>query len=272
MDIVLEIFDTFLFDRLYATLLPASTATTSYSALKDGAASTTFSSMREMPTAYHGASQYLQLAPSQWADMSVWPRDNVYRQALTLYLVTWYLDFLLHELGALLTILLRIFGFVVYFICASLSYLFIFDHATFSHPKYLKNQVRLEIRQTLIALPVMAIFTVPFFLAEVRGYGKLYDSPSDEPFYLYNYLQFPLFLIFTDFCVYWIHRGLHHPALYKKLHKPHHKWIMPTPYASHAFHPLDGYLQSVPYHIFPFIFLYTSSRTSPSSPSSTFGL
>lgn len=148
----------------------------------------------------------------------------------------------------------RIFGGVVYFICASLSYLFIFDHATFSHPKYLKNQVRLEIRQALIALPAMAFFTVPFFLAEILGYSKLYDSPSDEPFYLYNYLQFPLFLTFTDFCVYWIHRGLHHPALYKKLHKPHHKWIMPTPFASHAFHPLDGYLQSVPYHIFPFIF------------------
>ena len=29
---------------------------------------------------------------------------------------------------------------------------------------------------------------------------------------------------------------------------------MPTPFASHAFHPLDGFSQSVPYHMFPFIF------------------
>ncbi|KAK4978453.1 hypothetical protein LTR28_005531 [Elasticomyces elasticus] len=29
---------------------------------------------------------------------------------------------------------------------------------------------------------------------------------------------------------------------------------MPTPFASHAFHWLDGYAQSVPYHVFPFIF------------------
>ena len=69
----------------------------------------------------------------------------------------------------------------------------------------------------------------------------------------YNFLQFPVFIIFTDFFIYWIHRGLHHPLLYKHLHKPHHKWIMPTPYASHAFHPLDGWSQSVPYHVFPFI-------------------
>jgi lathosterol oxidase len=29
---------------------------------------------------------------------------------------------------------------------------------------------------------------------------------------------------------------------------------MPTPYASHAFHPVDGFAQSIPYHVFPFIF------------------
>ena len=29
---------------------------------------------------------------------------------------------------------------------------------------------------------------------------------------------------------------------------------VPTPFASHAFHPLDGYLQSVPYPLFIFLF------------------
>ena len=122
------------------------------------------------------------------------------------------------------------------------------------HPKYLKNQVRLEIQQTLRSLPVMAIFTAPLFLGEVRGYAKLYDAPSDAPFRLYNYLQFPFFILFTDFFIYWIHRGLHHPKAYKILHKPHHKWIMPTPYASHAFHPLDGFAQSIQYHVYPYLF------------------
>lgn len=146
------------------------------------------------------------------------------------------------------------FGLLIYFLCAGLSYLFVFDHATFSHPKYLKNQVALEIKQTMISMPLMAIFTAPLFLLEVRGYGKLYDAPSDAPFALYNWLQFPLFIGFTDLCIYWIHRGLHHPLVYKTLHKPHHKWIMPTPFASHAFHPLDGFAQSTPYHLYAFLF------------------
>lgn len=132
--------------------------------------------------------------------------------------------------------------------------MFVFDKAAFNHPKYLKNQVRQEIRQTLIALPIMSIFTVPFFVAEVRGHSKMYDTTAEGPGTWYNYAQFPLFLAFTDFFIYWIHRGLHHPLVYKHLHKPHHRWIMPTPFASHAFHPLDGYAQSVPYHVFPFLF------------------
>ena len=33
------------------------------------------------------------------------------------------------------------------------------------------------------------------------------------------------FLVFTDYCVYWIHRLEHHPAVYKYVHKPHHKWL-----------------------------------------------
>jgi lathosterol oxidase len=143
---------------------------------------------------------------------------------------------------------------IVYFIFASLSYIFVFDKNTFKHPTFLKNQVKMEIAQAATALPIMAIFTAPFFVAEVRGYSKLYDGTADGPGTWYNFAQIPFFLLFTDFWIYLIHRGLHHPLIYKTLHKPHHKWIMPTPYASHAFHPIDGFSQSVPYHVFPFLF------------------
>lgn len=37
-------------------------------------------------------------------------------------------------------------------------------------------------------------------------------------------------------------------------HKPHHIWKIPTPFASHAFHPVDGFLQGFPYHLYPFLF------------------
>lgn len=148
----------------------------------------------------------------------------------------------------------RLFGLVTYFIFATASYVFIFDKRTMNHPKFLKNQIRLEIAQTLRSIPFMSLITAPVFVLEVRGYSKLYDTFDEGPGLWYDILQFPLFIAFTDFWIYWIHRGLHHPSVYKTLHKPHHKWIMPTPFSSHAFHPLDGFAQSIPYHVYPFLF------------------
>ncbi|KAK5001238.1 c-5 sterol desaturase [Elasticomyces elasticus] len=241
MDVVLELFDTFLLDRLYASAFPITPSAAVYHAF-DLAQSPnrTWSGLQEAGVGsmykYQPASSYLSFQPSAWAHMSQWPRDNAWRQLLSLYMITW------------------IFGVVIYFVCATASYVFIFDKTTTNHPKYLKNQISLEIKQTMVSMPMMAIFTAPFFLAEVRGYSKMYDTTADGPGMWYNFFQFPLFLCFTDFFIYWIHRGLHHPMVYKRLHKPHHKWIMPTPFASHAFHWLDGYAQSVPYHVFPFIF------------------
>jgi lathosterol oxidase len=128
---------------------------------------------------------------------------------------------------------------------ASLSYFLIFDKTYLSHPKFLANQIRKEMSLTMWALPQMAVFTAPWFLAEVRGYSLLYLDVQDYGWW-YMIFQFPLFLVFTDCLIYWIHRGLHHPLVYKTLHKPHHRWIVPTPFASHAFHPLDGYAQVLP--------------------------
>lgn len=87
MDIVLEVFDTFLFDRLYAAALPGSVA--EYGAQRIGHATPTFSSMRELPTSVHPAKQLWKLEPSEYAFMSTWPRDNIWRQTLSLYLITW---------------------------------------------------------------------------------------------------------------------------------------------------------------------------------------
>ncbi|KAL5604687.1 hypothetical protein BROUX41_001962 [Berkeleyomyces rouxiae] len=230
MDVVLEVIDTYVADHIYAWAVPARLA--SHSAVSGNASgSVSFSNWKYVP-----ATSYLHMEPSPAAYLSEWNRDHTLRQLITLFFITW------------------IFGVLLYFVFATLSYCFIFDKRTFDHPRFLKNQMSLEMKQANQALPLMAVLTIPFFLCEVKGFGRLYDTFDQAPAWWYNWLQFPLFLVFTDFWIYWIHRGLHHPRIYKHLHKPHHKWIMPTPFASHAFHPVDGWAQSLPYHIFPFIF------------------
>ncbi|KAI7873907.1 hypothetical protein K492DRAFT_211874 [Lichtheimia hyalospora FSU 10163] len=166
-----------------------------------------------------------------------WTRDNDWRIVLSL------------------SVLVTVGGWFFYLAAATFSYYFIFDHDTMNHPKFLKNQVRLEIDCAVKAVPGFALLTVPWFWGEVKGYSKLYDGmPSTTYEWLYFLASMPLFLFFTDCGIYLVHRALHSKLLYKHLHKPHHKWIVPTPFASHAFHPLDGYFQSVPYHLYVYLF------------------
>ncbi|KAG6896658.1 hypothetical protein C0992_006857, partial [Termitomyces sp. T32_za158] len=44
------------------------------------------------------------------------------------------------------------------------------------HPRFLKNQIKLEIQCSLRAFPVMMLLTLPWFQAEVMGYSRLYDG------------------------------------------------------------------------------------------------
>lgn len=166
-----------------------------------------------------------------------WPENESLRQILSLFAIA------------------NIGGYLLYFITATLSFYLIYDHRLLKHPQILPNQIQREITCTVRSVPLMSIPTVVLFFIEVRGYSKLYDSVGDSPLgWFWVVVSCFTFIAFTDACIYWIHRFLHHHAVYKHLHKVHHTWKVPTPFASHAFHPMDGFLQSCPYHIYPFLF------------------
>lgn len=170
-----------------------------------------------------------------------WTTDNIFRQYLSLLAIA--------TVGA----------WLLYISTATLGYIFLFDHSSKKHPQFLNDQVKLEIIYASKSIPLMGVFTALIFIFEVRGYSKLYWRSDIDPdsFYqswIFICITIVSFLMFTDGLIYWIHRGLHYRWFYKYIHKDHHKWKISTPFASHAFHPLDGFFQSVPYHIYPFLF------------------
>ena len=178
------------------------------------------------------------------------------RHLLTPYVYpkSWSEDYWVREFISLYAIM-AVGGWLMYFSAAAANYLFLFDTRLTKHPLFLKDQVRRELMYASKSIPVMAVFTVPVFMLEIHGYSRLYDGAVFEVKELgFIALSVVSFLMFTDCCIYWIHRFLHHKYLYRYLHKPHHWWKVPTPFASHAFHPVDGFLQSLPYHLYPFIF------------------
>ena len=244
MDAILEFCDDWFLDKTYAYLLPHPPKPSILSSFN---ATSSLSSSHNVTSSL--SSSYLSLDPNTPFASSL-PRDSMLRQCISIYSIA--------LIGALI---------LYYFFCA-LSYYLFFDRRLEHHPRFLKNQISMEIKSSMIAAPWIDLFTLPWFIGEVRGHSKLYSNIGD---YGWTYLAASVvgFLFFTDFCIYWVHRLEHHPRIYKYIHKPHHKWIsessltnyeppirvcladlprlVPTPWAALAFHPVDGYAQSLPY-------------------------
>lgn len=195
MDVALEFLDPLILDKAYAWALP-----------HPGAGFTNSSS----EAAYSSLSAAAAADGSSSAPASLWDRDNIYRQIVSLLVIT--------QIGAS----------SLYLIFSALSYYFIFDRRLEYHPRFLQNQVRQEIKSSLSAVPVINILTLPWFLAEVRGKSLLYQDVGD---YGWGWLlaSSVLYMAFNDIAIYWIHRLEHHPSVYKYIHKPHHKWIGRSP-------------------------------------------
>ena len=85
MDVALEICDTYAFDYVYAALHPAGPTSYDFSDFKANSSSQTFGSWQYTPSTH-----LFTLEPSQAAHMSAWPRDNVYRQFISCFALTWY--------------------------------------------------------------------------------------------------------------------------------------------------------------------------------------
>jgi len=48
-----------------------------------------------------------------------------------------------------------------------------------------------------------------------------------------------LYFVVVDFLAYYAHRALHHKALFRAIHRHHHKFLAPTPFVVTAMHPVE---------------------------------
>lgn len=105
-----------------------------------------------------------------------------------------------------------------------------------------------------VMLPVLADFLIE------EGFTQAYYSLSDVGGLVPYLFLTVLYFMMVEIGIYWMHRTLHtNKWLFKNLHAVHHKYNKPetlTPFASIAFHPLDGILQASPY-VFWLLFIPT---------------
>ncbi len=101
-------------------------------------------------------------------------------------------------------------------------------------------QIKFELWNSLFSLMTSSVFVVVIYYLQSQGYTKIYTNIADySPWYAYG--GFFVFLVLDDTWFYWTHRLLHHPKIYKYVHKVHHKSIDVNPFTSLSFHWVETF-------------------------------
>ncbi len=70
------------------------------------------------------------------------------------------------------------------------------------------------------------------------GYTTMYVSLAEHGL-AYSIASGVGYLVVSDLLLYWAHRLFHTPALYRGVHKLHHRWGSPTAFTAMAMHPIE---------------------------------
>ncbi|PVD34707.1 hypothetical protein C0Q70_05984 [Pomacea canaliculata] len=101
-----------------------------------------------------------------------------------------------------------------------------------------KDQLWQAVRQVLINQTLVGIpFTVCVYrLLMWRGCSVL---PQDLPTFHWAVMELIIFTLVEEVFFYYSHRLMHHPCLYKHVHKMHHEWTAPIGIVSIYAHPIE---------------------------------
>ncbi len=100
-----------------------------------------------------------------------------------------------------------------------------------------------EFRYSLSTCLIFALNGLGIYWGKTAGYFEIYSDISVYG-WLYFLLSIPLMLFLHDTYFYWTHRLMHHPKIYKHVHKVHHMSTNPSPWAAYSFHPLEALIQA----------------------------
>ncbi len=169
-------------------------------------------------------------------------------------MITYYLGIPEHPFAVFIT--LAVVGFSFFLVLAALSHAFFFKWKKQRfHPDYKPDikQIRQSLKWSAYSIGGNALLMLPLHMLIIAGHSQVYYRVDDYgwPWLITSAL---LILLISETMTYWIHRALHGKWLFKHIHKPHHDFRVPTPWAGVAFNPLDSFAQAFPHHLCVFLF------------------
>ncbi|REE05675.1 sterol desaturase family protein [Marinoscillum furvescens] len=140
--------------------------------------------------------------------------------------------------------------FLRYFIPASGAF-FVFwilfgkalRHRFIQKKKPESNRLWFEFTYSMSTIVIFALVGVGIHYTNKTGVFTIYRDVAQ---YGWTYLVATpiLMLLIHDTYFYWTHRWMHHPKIYRHVHKIHHKSTNPSPWAAYSFHPLEAVVQA----------------------------
>jgi sterol desaturase/sphingolipid hydroxylase (fatty acid hydroxylase superfamily) len=101
-----------------------------------------------------------------------------------------------------------------------------------------------EIGHSLQATLVFVGVIMLILKTPLREYTQFYTNATDYPLWWIPLSVF-IALIIHDTYFYWMHKTVHHPKLYRRVHFVHHKSTNPSPWTSFSFHFFESLLESL---------------------------
>jgi lathosterol oxidase len=111
-----------------------------------------------------------------------------------------------------------------------------------------KNQIPMEIRQSVLSLSTIAVYVAGGLFAQAKGWTI---APLELSL-MSGILMFGISLLLYDSWFYWGHRLMHTKALYR-FHAHHHKSVVPTPWSNNSDTLVGAFVEQSYFLVIPFL-------------------
>jgi Delta7-sterol 5-desaturase len=130
---------------------------------------------------------------------------------------------------------------------------------------YRKDQFRKEVLRSTVSAGIFALSGALILLMWQKGFTRVYIDVHAYPLWWLP-ISLVISLLLHETYYYWLHRWMHHPRVFRFIHKAHHDSHITSPWTAFSFHPLEGILQAaiipvvlmvLPMHLYVVIFQLT---------------
>lgn len=117
---------------------------------------------------------------------------------------------------------------------------------------------RREIRYSISTALIFSLVGLGTYHLVRAGMLRVYPR-VDERGWIYWIASIALAIVIHDAYFYWTHRAMHHPWLFKHVHRVHHLSTSPSPWAAYAFAPPEALVNAL---VFPLVVLVVPMHES----------